>query len=48
MAAAKPSALVDTRVNIDYMRPSCVELARVLKMTGSFYYYCDDHASHYL
>lgn len=28
---------------IDYMRPRCVELARVLKMTGSFYYHCDWH-----
>ncbi len=26
---------------IDYMRPRCVELARVLKKTGSFYYHCD-------
>jgi site-specific DNA-methyltransferase (adenine-specific) len=24
---------------IDYMRPRCVELARVLKKTGSFYYH---------
>lgn len=30
---------------IDYMRPRCVELARVLKKTGSFYYHCDWHAS---
>ncbi len=27
------------------MRPRCVELARVLKKTGSFYYHCDWHAS---
>src|SRR5215467_5615613 len=33
---------------IDYMRPRCVELARVLKKTGSFYYHCDWHASHYV
>jgi len=33
---------------IDYMRPRCVELARVLKQTGSFYYHCDWHASHYV
>ncbi len=37
-----------TRAYIDYMRPRCVELARVLKRTGSFYYHCDDHASHYV
>jgi DNA modification methylase len=30
------------------MRPRCVELARVLKETGSFYYHCDWHASHYV
>jgi DNA modification methylase len=29
-------------------RPRCVELARVLKKTGSFYYQCDWHASHYV
>lgn len=33
---------------IDYMRPRCVELARVLSKTGSFYYHCDWHASHYV
>ena len=32
-----------TRAYIDYMRPRCVELARVLKKTGSFYYHCDWH-----
>jgi DNA modification methylase len=37
-----------TKAYIDYMRPRCVELARVLKKTGSFYYHCDDHASHYV
>ena len=26
---------------IDYMRPRCQQLARVLKHTGSFYYHCD-------
>ncbi len=36
----------NTRVYIDYMRPRCVELMRVLKKTGSFYYQCDPHASH--
>ena len=30
-----------TQAYIDYMRPRCVELARVLKQTGSFYYHCD-------
>jgi site-specific DNA-methyltransferase (adenine-specific) len=33
---------------IEYMRPRCVELARVLKPTGSFYFHCDWHASHYV
>jgi adenine specific DNA methylase Mod len=31
-----------------YLRPRCVQLARVLKQTGSFYYHCDWHASHYV
>jgi 16S rRNA G966 N2-methylase RsmD len=44
-----------TQAYIEYMstdlaasggRPRCVELARVLKKTGSFYYHCDWHASH--
>ncbi len=34
-----------TQAYIDYTRPRCVELARVLKKTGSFYYHCDWHAS---
>jgi DNA modification methylase len=37
-----------TKATIDSMRPGCVELARVLKKTGSFYYHCDWHASHYV
>lgn len=37
-----------TQAYIDYMHPRCVEIARVLKKTGSFYYHCDDHASHYV
>ena len=37
-----------TQAYIDYMRPRCVEMARVLKDTGSFYYHCDWHASHYV
>jgi DNA modification methylase len=35
-----------TRAYSDYMRPRCVQPARVLKPTGSFYYHCDWHASH--
>jgi DNA modification methylase len=34
-----------TQEDIEYMRPRCVQLARVLKLTGSFYYHCDWHAS---
>ena len=37
-----------TKAYIDYMRPRCVELARVMKPTGSFFYHCDWHASHYV
>jgi DNA modification methylase len=37
-----------TQAYLDFMRPRCVELARVLKKTGSFYYHCDWHASHYV
>ena len=37
-----------TKAYIEYMRPRCVEMARVLKKTGSFYYHCDWHASHYV
>lgn len=37
-----------TQAYIDYMRPRCVEMARVLKKSGSFYYHCDWHASHYV
>ena len=33
-----------TQAYIDFMRPRCVELHRVLKKTGSFYYHCDWHA----
>jgi DNA modification methylase len=36
------------RAYIDFMRPRCVELRRVLKDSGSFYYHCDWHASHYV
>jgi len=37
-----------TQAYIEFMRPRCEELARVLKPTGSFYYHCDWHASHYV
>lgn len=37
-----------TQAYIDYMRPRCVEMARVLKKSGSFYYHCDWHAVHYV
>jgi DNA modification methylase len=37
-----------TAAYVDFMRPRCVQLARVLKKTGSFYYHCDWHASHYV
>ena len=30
-----------TQAYVDFMRPQCVELARVLKPTGSFYFHCD-------
>ena len=38
----------DAEHYIRYMRPRIVELHRVLKPTGSFYYHCDWHASHYI
>jgi hypothetical protein len=37
-----------TQAYIEYMRPRCVQFARVLKKTGSFYYHCDWHASRYV
>ncbi|MGH7878413.1 MAG: DNA-methyltransferase, partial [Candidatus Binataceae bacterium] len=37
-----------TQAYIEFMRPRCVELARVLRPTDSFYYHCDWHASHYV
>ncbi len=37
-----------TQAYIEFMRPRCVEMHRVLKKTGSFYYHCDWHASHYV
>ena len=44
--SAQRTLRASTAAYIDYMRPRCVELARVLKKTGSFYYHCDWHASH--
>lgn len=38
----------DVRAYVDYMTPRVRELYRVLKKTGSFYYHCDWHASHYI
>jgi DNA modification methylase len=37
-----------TQAYIEFMRPRCVELHRVLKGNGTFYYHCDWHASHYV
>jgi len=37
-----------TQAYLDFMRPRCVELARVLKPTGSFYYHCDWDAIGYI
>jgi len=37
-----------TQAYKDFMRPRCVELARVLKPAGSFYYHCDRDAEHYI
>jgi DNA modification methylase len=38
----------DAMAYLDWMRPRLAQLYRVLKSTGSFYYHCDWHASHYL
>jgi len=38
----------DADAYIQYMRPRVVEMYRVLKKTGGFYYHCDWHASHYV
>lgn len=38
----------DAQDYINYMKPRTLELYRVLKKTGSFYYHCDWHASHYV
>ncbi len=38
----------NVNVYLDYMKPRLKELYRVLKPTGTFYYHCDWHASHYI
>lgn len=38
----------DAMTYLDWMRPRLRELYRALKPTGSFYYHCDWHASHYV
>lgn len=38
----------NVRAYVEYMTPRLKELYRVLKDTGSFYYHCDWHASHYI
>ena len=38
----------DAQHYIEWMRPRVLELYRVLKKNGSFYYHCDWHASHYV
>lgn len=38
----------DAEAYINYMRPRIQQIHRVLKKTGSFYYHCDWHASHYV
>ncbi len=37
-----------TRAYIEFMRPRCLEMHRVLRETGSLYFHCDWHASHYV
>lgn len=36
------------QVYINWMRDRCLEMHRLLKLTGSLYLHCDPHASHYL
>lgn len=55
-APRQAAALVDTRIiycgdcleQLQELPDGCVELSRVLKKAGSFYYHCDWHASHYV
>jgi len=37
-----------TQAYTDYMRPRCLALSKVMKPTGTMYYHCDRHASHYV
>jgi len=56
-SAAKPAELGSARrddqtthrdVPTTKLKPSALLDTRVLKKTGSFYYHCDWHASHYV
>ncbi|MBN1692103.1 MAG: restriction endonuclease [Dehalococcoidales bacterium] len=38
----------DAMTYLEWMRPRIKELYRVLNSSGSFYYHCDWHASHYI
>lgn len=38
----------DISAYLTYMKPRLLQLHRLLKNTGSFYYHCDWHASHYV
>jgi len=38
----------DVMTYLDWMRPRLREIHRILKSTGSFYYHCDWHATHYI
>ena len=38
----------DIAVYIDWMRKRLVHLHRILKQTGTIYFHCDPHASHYI
>src|SRR2546421_12976638 len=37
-----------TVADLDFILPRCVQLARVIKPSGSFYFHCDWHASNYI
>lgn len=38
----------DAEHYVNWMTPRLIQLHRILKNTGSFYYHCDWHASHYV
>lgn len=38
----------DVMTYLEWMRPRLREIHRILKSTGSFYYHCDWHATHYI